>query len=213
MTTFTIDPQNNVVAHAAALDKTPENQQAFASEKELDKLAAGWGGQRLIELWNSFAGVTPFDDLKPVKKFTNRKAAVRRIWQAVQRLAPAPANGAKPEGVAASGISSAELAATKPAPAPKAPKGASKKGKATKETTPRKKRVVRDDVKAGHNKKAEVIAMMKRAKGATLAEIMETTGWQRHTVRGFISILGSKGGEKIESSKNAAGERTYRIAK
>ena len=55
--------------------------------------------------------------------------------------------------------------------------------------------------------------MMKRAKGVTLAEIMETTGWQPHTVRGFVSILGSKGGEKIESSKNAAGERSYRIAK
>ena len=63
------------------------------------------------------------------------------------------------------------------------------------------------------NKKAEVIAMMKRAKGATLAEIMKATGWQPHTVRGFVSILGSKGGEKIESSKNAAGERTYKIGK
>src|ERR1700719_3523957 len=63
------------------------------------------------------------------------------------------------------------------------------------------------------NKKAEVIALMKRAKGATLAEIMATTDWQAHTVRGFVSILGSKGGEKIESSKNAAGERTYKIGK
>jgi hypothetical protein len=36
------------------------------------------------------------------------------------------------------------------------------------------------------NKKAEVIAMMKRAKGATLAEIMAATKWQAHTVRGFI---------------------------
>ena len=63
------------------------------------------------------------------------------------------------------------------------------------------------------NKKADVIAMMKRAKGATLPEIMKTTGWQPHTVRGFVSILGSKGGEKIESSKNAAGERTYKIGK
>ena len=63
------------------------------------------------------------------------------------------------------------------------------------------------------NKKAEVLAMMKRAKGVTLAEIMEATGWQAHTVRGFVSILGSKGGEKIESSKSESGERTYRIAK
>jgi Protein of unknown function (DUF3489) len=55
--------------------------------------------------------------------------------------------------------------------------------------------------------------MMKRTKGATLAEIMELTGWQKHTVRGFVSILGSKGGKSIESSKNAAGDRTYKIAK
>jgi predicted transcriptional regulator len=63
------------------------------------------------------------------------------------------------------------------------------------------------------NKKAQVLAMMKRAKGATLAEIVDSTGWQAHTVRGFVSILCSKGGEKIESSKNAARERSYRIAK
>jgi uncharacterized protein len=52
------------------------------------------------------------------------------------------------------------------------------------------------------NKKTEVIALMKRAKGATLAEIMAVTKWQAHTVRGFVSILGSKGGEQVESSKN-----------
>jgi hypothetical protein len=56
-----------------------------------------------------------------------------------------------------------------------------------------------------------VIALMKRARGVTLAEIVEATGWQKHTVRGFVSILGSKGGEKIESSKNAAGDRSYRL--
>ena len=58
-----------------------------------------------------------------------------------------------------------------------------------------------------------MVALMKRAKGVTLSEIMKATGWQAHTVRGFVSILGSKGGEKIESSKSAAGERTYKIAK
>jgi hypothetical protein len=61
------------------------------------------------------------------------------------------------------------------------------------------------------NKKADVIALMKRAKGATLAEIMAATKWQAHTVRGFVSILGSKGGQKIESSKSADGDRTYKI--
>lgn len=42
---------------------------------------------------------------------------------------------------------------------------------------------------------------------------VEATGWQAHTVRGFVSILGSKGDEKIESTKNMEGERTYRISK
>src|SRR5437764_15468191 len=65
----------------------------------------------------------------------------------------------------------------------------------------------------GGNKKAEVIALMRRAKGATLAEIMAITGWQKHTVRGFVSILGKKGDLVVESSKNTAGQRTYKIVK
>jgi|SRR5208283_4960425 len=95
--------------------------------------------------------------------------------------------------------------------APKAQKAA--KGAKPKKEAKVAKKAAAQPVPAPSNKKAEVIAMMKRAKGATLPEIMEATGWQKHTVRGFVSILGSKGGEKIESSKNAAGERTYRIAK
>ena len=42
---------------------------------------------------------------------------------------------------------------------------------------------------------------------------MKATGWQPHIVRGFVSILGGKEGEKIESSKTPRGERTYKIAK
>jgi hypothetical protein len=98
-------------------------------------------------------------------------------------------------------------------------KPSSKKGASPKKSAPKAKKTTKPAKKAPKpgaeraNKKADVIAMMKRAKGVTLAEIVETTGWQKHTVRGFVSILGSKGGETIESSKNAAGERTYRIAK
>ena len=40
---------------------------------------------------------------------------------------------------------------------------------------------------------------------------MAATKWQAHTVRGFVSILGSKGGQKIESSKNTAMERLLAI--
>jgi hypothetical protein len=36
--------------------------------------------------------------------------------------------------------------------------------------------------------KAAVIAMMKRAKGAPLAEIMKFIGWQAHPVRSFFGL-------------------------
>jgi hypothetical protein len=98
--------------------------------------------------------------------------------------------------------------------APQAETVAPARRKAKKSPT----KAIRDRARKGateacSNKKAEVIAMMKRAKGTTLAEIVETTGWQKHTVRGFVSLLGIKGGLKIESAKSNSGERTYRIAK
>src|SRR6202453_2066850 len=87
MSTFTIDSDNNIAAHAE-VPAGSENLQSFKTEKELAKLAGDWPGSRLVEVWNSFAGVAPFTKLKPVKKFTDRKAAVARIWAAVQRLSP-----------------------------------------------------------------------------------------------------------------------------
>src|ERR1700678_1322311 len=87
MSMFTIDSENNIAAHAE-IPAGSENMQSFATERELAKLSAEWPGSRLVEVWNSFAGVAPFTGLKPVKKFTKRKAAVARIWAAVQRLSP-----------------------------------------------------------------------------------------------------------------------------
>jgi len=89
--TFTIDNENNITAHgtpeeAAAATAAPFD--TFASHKDLAALVAVWPTERLVEIWNAFAGVAPFGDLKPVKKFTDRKTAVTRIWQAIQKLAP-----------------------------------------------------------------------------------------------------------------------------
>src|SRR5579885_1351831 len=102
MRLFAIDTDNNITAFPVA-EQIPEGQEHFASEKEFAKLAANssrsagqlkefaklaanWPAERLVEIWNSFAGAAPFDDLKPVKKFTDRKTAVARIWKAIQRL-------------------------------------------------------------------------------------------------------------------------------
>lgn len=98
MTTFVIVTDHNLTAFATpeeTQDLVALGGQAFTSEKELGQLAAAWPGSRLVEIWNSFAGVTPFTDLKPVTKFENRQKAVRRIWQAVQKLAPGAQGGAQ----------------------------------------------------------------------------------------------------------------------
>ena len=82
MRTFTIDPDNNITVLVEVPVGTDESQ-SFTNQKELAKLTVDWPMSRLVDTWNSFAGVAPFTDLKPVKKFTNRKAAVARIWKAV----------------------------------------------------------------------------------------------------------------------------------
>jgi hypothetical protein len=54
--------------------------------------------------------------------------------------------------------------------------------------------------------------LLRRENGVTLAEIARATAWQNHSIRGFISgALTKKMGLEVESTKNEAGERTYRI--
>jgi len=62
------------------------------------------------------------------------------------------------------------------------------------------------------SKSARVIALLKKSKGATLAELMKATGWQAHSVRGFLSgTLRKKMGLKVQSAKRGDGKRVYSI--
>jgi hypothetical protein len=63
------------------------------------------------------------------------------------------------------------------------------------------------------SKTAQVVAMLQREGGATLAEIMEKMAWQKHTVRGFMAGAMKKAGYAVESFKPEGGERSYRINK
>jgi len=55
--------------------------------------------------------------------------------------------------------------------------------------------------------------MLRRKNGATITEIVENTGWQKHTVRGFMAGVLKKAGYTIESFKPEGGQRTYRLNK
>lgn len=63
---------------------------------------------------------------------------------------------------------------------------------------------------ARQNKGDKILEMVARPGGATLEEIMTATGWQAHSVRGYISTAAKKG-NKIRSEK-VDGKRTYRAA-
>ena len=195
--TFTIDTDNNITAHAAA-PAAQDNLAAFASQKDLSKATAEWPISRLVETWNSFAGAPPFGDLKPVKKFENRTKATARIWAAIQKLEAAPAPKA---------ATPAPQAAPKPAKKAKAAKAAADASKpAPDASTPR--------VPRAFSKQAIVRDMLVRAGGATLHEIVDATGWQKHTVRGFISTLTKKTGIAITSTRRESDQaRVYEAAK
>ena len=63
-----------------------------------------------------------------------------------------------------------------------------------------------------NSKQAQVIAMLKRPEGATIAQICEATSWQAHTVRGtFAGAFKKKLGLTVTSDKAEGGVRVYRI--
>ncbi len=62
-------------------------------------------------------------------------------------------------------------------------------------------------------KQAKLIEMLRRPEGATIAQVVDATGWQAHTVRGAMAgALKKRLGLAIISAKPNQGERVYRIA-
>jgi hypothetical protein len=121
-------------------------------------------------------------------------------------------------------ISILEDTATAPAPAesgqPKATKkakgakqgahGATKKGKSAKKASPAKKapksakkaKAVREGSKTD-----KILELLKRPGGVTAKELMKATGWQPHSVRGFLSgTIRKKMGLTVISTKGEDGE-------
>jgi hypothetical protein len=120
----------------------------------------------------------------PVKKSKDRTTGATRIWKRIQDLGEAT----KPKA--------AQL------PKPKR-RTYGQRWHTAQETT----------AQSEGSKTAQVVTKLQRKKGATLAEIMEKMGWQRHTVRGFMAGTMKKAGFTVESFKPEGVERTYRINK
>jgi len=100
----------------------------------------------------------------------------------------------------------------------KAAKGSKAKPAAKKKAKTGKKaakpvRIKEASTPRAESKGAKILSMIRRPKGASLAEIMKATGWQAHSVRGYVSLAAKKHKLTIESAKNDAGERVYKSAK
>jgi len=219
MHTYSIDTESSLAVHPdkdTALKEAGAESTTFTTEAELSEATALWPASRLVGVWNGFAGAPPFAELKEVKRFTDRKSAVTRIWAAAQRLGSALEEEMK---VAEQDMLRAQqemLSATKAAkPAKLARTAATKapaKPKATKDTTSKDDAPVPKQREG--TRKATVIALLERAGGATLDEITAATEWQKHSVRGFISTLASKHGYTITSTRRETDQaRCYSIEK
>jgi len=122
-------------------------------------------------------------------------------------------------------IEEAETAQAVASEAPKAAKKANvgkrarhvapKNAKAGKKATPAKKAPTGARKGTGArdgSKTATILEMLKRSGGATAKELLKATGWQPHSLRGFISgTLGKKMGLTVISSKGEDGERSYSV--
>ncbi len=63
-----------------------------------------------------------------------------------------------------------------------------------------------------NTKQVGVINLLSRAQGTTISAIMKSTGWQQHSVRGFLAgVVRKKLGLALESEKKEGADRIYRI--
>ena len=106
--------------------------------------------------------------------------------------------------------------AKKPRVAPRGAHVAPQKGKTGKKASSAKK--ARPEARrrrltpANGSKTAKVLELLRRPGGVTAKELMKATGWQPHSVHGFLSgTVGKKMGLTVTSTKAEDGERTYSV--
>jgi len=148
MKVFSITASNQIRVFASE-QEAPAGEAVFGSAEQLAALVQAWPIARLVEVWNQLPGV------RQIRKFTDRKNGVRRLWQAVQAIAVKAGQQRR-------------KAVLNRQPEPPAAKQ-SKQGR-----TPQK-----------GTKTETILALLRQPSGATLTDLMRATQWQAHSVRGF----------------------------
>jgi hypothetical protein len=90
------------------------------------------------------------------------------------------------------------------APHPKPQSGKAGGAKASKASSTRRKQ---------GTKAERILVLLRRSQGATVAELTKSTGWQAHSIRGFLSgTLKRKMKLTLKSERPEGKERRYRVA-
>lgn len=215
--TFLLTADNEITAYPtrkeaeAAADKCGDDCHGFDSADSLEGALASLPAGRAVEIWNGLPGV------EAVKGFKSKGQAASRIFKQLSSLGDGTQDG---EGTPEPEAAATPVKAKKPKPSRKAarepkPRKSPRKAKSGKMRPNANRSVLKRtnaNVAKGGSKKAQVIGMISKKGGATLAAIMAETGWQVHTCRGMLATLKTKGGLNVESFKTDDGERAYRIA-
>jgi predicted HTH transcriptional regulator len=90
-----------------------------------------------------------------------------------------------------------------------------KKGKPTKRAKSarksQKKSHTTKSARTGRKTK-KILDLLKRPGGVTAKQLMQVTGWQPHSLRGFLSgIVNKKMGLRVTSTRGDTGDRTYSV--
>ena len=182
---YTIESDNNITTFASA------EEAKAAMRGDYEQFGSARALAKLASGWPATRLVAVWNSLpgvQAVKKFKDRPTGADRIWQALQGQRP----HALPDGV----LLAPPAATKKPQPG--------KQARAEQEAP---------SARQG-SKSARILDLIQQPDGATLAAIMEATGWQPHSVRGFVSgTLGRKMGLRIESARREDGQRVYTLAK
>jgi hypothetical protein len=195
MKTFVLDADHNITAYASqqqANSALPPGD-AFTTAAGLKAALKKYPAATAAGIWNSMTGVAP------VKRFKDAATAAERIFAELQKLGTSDTEAAP----AINGVPKAR----------RAPKGETKAVAAKKAMKKVAKHSANEPRAA--SKTSRLIEMLKRPKGATLAEVMAEFGWQVHSTRAIMSAGGSltkKRGITVISEK-VGDSRTYRIAK
>jgi hypothetical protein len=185
--------------HAATL---PANLKGNAAKKVIDRLLQ----QKLLQELHAK------DDMPVWRRGDDKRPYALRITKAgfkaieVEDVADAPDNKA---AAGASEVAAKTPAETKSSDRPGRAKRSTAKKAATPPATATK---ASPDLRNAQSKQDQIVALLRQPGGATLDRLVKATGWQKHSVRGFLAGTVRKKLKLPLRSEKIDGIRTYRVA-